>query len=438
MLSDAAIRTENLGKQYRLGEFDPRKTFRESLRHWVAAPVRRVFSPGKAASARRPRPSGSKNETIWALRDVSLEVARGEVLGIIGRNGAGKTTLLKILAKITRPTTGRAELCGRLGSLLEVGTGFHPELTGRENVFFNGAILGMTRAEIRRKFDEIVAFSGVEKFLDTPIKRYSSGMSVRLAFSVAAHLEPEILVVDEVLAVGDAEFQKRCLGKMEHVARGGRTVLFVSHNMAAQQELCSRVIWLEDGSIRTDGPAQGVVMEYLSTVSKNQELRVWEDVEEAPGSDVARLCRACVRLQDGVAGDAITIRTPFVLEFDVLNLKADAHLHLSVVLMNSRREIVFAALSCSEPGWEDRRFPGGLCRYTCHVPGDLLNEGLHHVRLVVAKDKEKSADFPDILCFEVFDDPQTRGGWSGIWPGAVRPRLHWTAEFLSRSTPPLS
>jgi len=255
-MSDLAIRVENLGKRYRIGGRQERyKRFTETVMDTFAAPIRRLRNLGK------PTPP---EEIIWALKDVSFEVERGEVLGIIGRNGAGKTTLLKILSRITEPTEGRAEIHGRVGSLLEVGTGFHPELTGRENIYLNGAILGMRRAEIDAKFDEIVAFSEIEKFLDTPVKRYSSGMRVRLAFAVAAHLEPEIMLVDEVLAVGDAQFQKKCLGKMGEVAGEGRTVLFVSHNMVAIQKLCNRGVLFEAGRLMQDGQASKVISSYLS------------------------------------------------------------------------------------------------------------------------------------------------------------------------------
>jgi lipopolysaccharide transport system ATP-binding protein len=250
----AAIRIENLGKCYRLGE-----THEHTLSDQIVRLARRV-------TGRKSR-NNIAPEDFWALRDVSLEIQEGEAVGIIGGNGAGKSTLLKILSRITQPTTGRALVRGRLSSLLEVGTGFHPELTGRENVFLNGTILGMRHTEVARKFDEIVAFSGVEQFIDTPVKRYSSGMYVRLAFAVAAHLEPDVLVIDEVLAVGDAEFQKRCLGKMGDVAREGRTVLFVSHNMAAVQKLCSRAVLLKGGNIEANGNARDVVAAYLETIS---------------------------------------------------------------------------------------------------------------------------------------------------------------------------
>lgn len=256
-MTDTVIRAENLGKRYCIGEREPYLALRDVLARAVSAPARLFRS-------RAPSPSDGNRSHIWALKDVSFEVRQGEMLGIIGRNGAGKTTLLKVLARVTRPTEGRARVKGRVGSLLEVGTGFHPELTGRENVYLSGAILGMKKAEIQRKFDEIVAFSEVEKFIDTPLKHYSSGMQMRLAFAVAAHLEPEILLVDEVLAVGDLEFQRKCLGKMGDVARAGRTVLFVSHNMGAIARLCPRTIWLDAGRIVEDAPSSGVLAAYQS------------------------------------------------------------------------------------------------------------------------------------------------------------------------------
>ena len=269
-----AIRVENLGKQYLLGELERYSTFRETIARAVTRPASRLFhrlhryaisAPGQPSTTNhQPSTTSHSPESIWALRDVSFEVKHGEVLGIIGPNGAGKSTLLKILSRITEPTTGYAEIRGRVGSLLEVGTGFHPELTGRENVYLNGSILGMSKAEIRRKFDDIVSFAGVEKFIDTPVKRYSSGMQVRLAFAVAAHLDPEILIVDEVLAVGDAEFQKRCLGKMDEVSRSGRTILFVSHNMAAVERLCNRVIVLRRGHTLFEGDTSAAVNAYLA------------------------------------------------------------------------------------------------------------------------------------------------------------------------------
>jgi lipopolysaccharide transport system ATP-binding protein len=268
-MSDIAIRAEGLSKQYRLGPRERYRTLRDSLSDALMAPFRRFsrsFSNGDD--------SGDYPETFWALKDVSFEVRHGEVIGIIGRNGAGKSTLLKILSRITEPTEGHAHIHGRIASLLEVGTGFHPELSGRDNIFLNGAILGMKKAEIRRKFDEIVAFAEVEKFIDTPVKHYSSGMYVRLAFAVAAHLEPEILVVDEVLAVGDAQFQKKCLGKMSEVSRGGRTVIFVSHNMVAVESLCSRAILLDQGEVRAIGHSRETINEYLAQSDANSATQL--------------------------------------------------------------------------------------------------------------------------------------------------------------------
>jgi lipopolysaccharide transport system ATP-binding protein len=268
-VADVAIRVESLGKRYRIGAREQYRSLREALTESVAAPARRVRSALAGTSSN----GTDRPDVIWSLRNVSFELARGEVLGVVGRNGAGKSTLLKILSRITEPTEGRAEIVGRVGSLLEVGTGFHPELTGRDNIFLNGAILGMRRAELNRKFDEIVAFAEVDKFIDTPVKRYSSGMYVRLAFAVAAHLDSEILLVDEVLAVGDAGFQRKCLGKIGDVAREGRTVMFVSHNMAAVQALCEQALLLDGGRIAQRGPTTEVVEEYLQRTSLPQLSR---------------------------------------------------------------------------------------------------------------------------------------------------------------------
>src|SRR5580658_8152102 len=262
-MSPTVIRAEGLGKQYRVGERERYLALRDILMRAVRSPLK-LFRP-------------AQSELMWALRDVSLQVQQGEVIGIVGRNGSGKTTLLKILSRVTRPTTGFFEVHGRMGTLLEVGTGFHPELTGRENVFLSGAILGMSKREMDRKFDEMVAFAEVEKFIDTPLKHYSTGMQMRLAFAVAAHLEPEILLVDEVLAVGDIEFQKKCLGKMQDIARHGRTILFVSHNTVAMQSLCERAIWLEQGSVVQDGRAATVITKYLSENIKLPDTSFWPD-----------------------------------------------------------------------------------------------------------------------------------------------------------------
>ncbi len=301
-MSDVVIRSEGLGKRYRIGRQQaPYKTLRESLTGLALAPARRLMALASGQALRR------EPEIIWALKDVNVEVRRGEVLGIIGRNGAGKSTLLKILARITEPTTGRVELKGRVGSLLEVGTGFHPELTGRENIYLNGAILGMRKTEIDRRFDEIVAFAEIERFLDTPVKRYSSGMYVRLAFAVAAHMEPEILLVDEVLAVGDAEFQKKCLGKMGAVAREGRTVLLVSHNMAAIRSLCPRSVLLRAGMVAAIGITDDVARSYLVSGQRTKGSPVGDLSEHpgrVPGSNPV-LRSITIRNKEGMATDEI-------------------------------------------------------------------------------------------------------------------------------------
>ena len=335
-MNDLAIRVVELGKQYRIGvrqnggAFGHRPMLHERLSGAAKRLVRAPFSRNR-----------EKSEIFWALQDVSFEIKQGEAVGIIGHNGAGKSTLLKVLSRITEPTLGYVDIYGRLSSLLEVGTGFHPELTGRENIYLNAAILGMTGAHIARRFDEIVAFAEVERFIDTPAKNYSTGMYLRLAFSVAAHLEPEILLVDEVLAVGDASFQKKCLGKMEDVAKAGRTVLFVSHNMAAVERLCQKVIWLQNGRMHTMGEAGEVVSQYLRTTLQTVTEQTWEDPNTAPGNDKVRLRRVCVRPVEGAATASINIRTPYVIEFDYWNLIPEARLDLSFHLYNEQGIMVF-------------------------------------------------------------------------------------------------
>lgn len=417
------IKVENISKQYRLGlRQEPYGSLRETITRAVQAPLKRL------------RENGRKVETVWALRDVSFEVLPGEVIGIIGRNGAGKSTLLKILSRITEPTNGRTELYGRVGSLLEVGTGFHSELTGRENIFLNGAVLGMKRREIAEKFDEIVSFAEIDRFLDTPVKHYSSGMYMRLAFAVAAHLEPEILLVDEVLAVGDAEFQAKCLGKMGAVANEGRTVLFVSHNMAAVQALCKKVICLEKGRIAEQGATDSTVKNYLRKASKVSTESVWNDPNQAPGNEAIRIHRVCVRtLSDQPSGD-ITITTPLALEFEYWNLEPGARLNLSLHVYNEQGITIFNTFPVHEPVWQGREFPAGLFRSACYIPGNLLNDGMHRVRLLVVKDQWVVIfSLDDALVFNVLDAVDRRGDWHGKWEGAIRPDLEWKTEYLGET-----
>lgn len=415
-----AIEAEGLSKRYQIGEMQAAYgTLRESMVHTV-----------RRLTGREHR--NHSHEEIWALRDVSFGVAEGEVLGIIGRNGAGKSTLLKVLTRITAPTTGRAEIRGRCGSLLEVGTGFHPELTGRENIYLNGAILGMKRREIKQKLPEMVAFSGVEQFIDTPVKRYSSGMYVRLAFSVAAHFEPEILLVDEVLAVGDAEFQARCLGRMEDMGATGRTVLFVSHNMQAVSQLCDRALLLDGGSIVRDGPSEEIVAHYLQTSAGAGSIRSWPDLEDAPGDAVVRLRSVRIVRADGSSADFVDVRRPVGIElgFTVLGPGPPVLPKIKVV---AGGQIAFNAMDV-DPRWEDPSPPGDYVA-TAWIPGNYLNEGLISVDAAVCSiDSPKlhhHVSVHDAVSFHVQDPGEgdsSRGTFIGQWRGVVRPLLDWTVQ----------
>jgi lipopolysaccharide transport system ATP-binding protein len=421
-MNDVAIRVENLGKRYRIGA---RKEAYGTLRDTIVSAVQ------ASMDALRGHGSEKGRKEFWALRGVSFEVRRGEVLGIIGCNGAGKSTLLKILSRVTRPTVGRAVIHGRVGSLLEVGTGFHRELTGRENIYLNGAVLGMTKAEIDRKFKEIIEFAEIEAFLDTPVKRYSSGMYMRLAFAIAAQLEPEILIVDEVLAVGDAAFQKKCLGKMGNVAKQGRTVLFVSHNMVAIQNLCNRVIWLHQGQIMAEGQPAQVVSSYLQTSFSSLTEQVWDDAATAPGNDKVRLCRVCVRPEDGEPSDPITMRTPIIMEFEYWNLVQGACLHLNFQLITDQGIVAFASNPIDQYGWHGNPSPIGLFCSKCYIPGDLLKAGQYRLRLSIIKDDSYIVyQHEDALVFDVQDCAEVRRGWYGEMVGIVRPLLKWTTELI--------
>jgi lipopolysaccharide transport system ATP-binding protein len=407
-MTGSVIRVEGLGKRYRRGI-----SWSPGLRHAMDR-----FMKSPLSALRR-----KKHETFWALKDVSLEVKEGEVLGLIGRNGTGKTTLLKILSRITKPTTGWAEIHGRVGALLEVGTGFHPELTGRENTFLSGAILGMVKSEITRKFDEIVAFAELEKFIDTPVKHYSSGMYVRLAFAVAAHLEPEILLVDEVLAVGDASFQKKCLGKMDDVAKTGRTIVFVSHNVTAMRRLASRAIWLEGGQIADAGPAAEVIDHYLQKNTESNLESVWEAEQTAPGDDRVRLHSVRV-IPQGSSEGLITVHTPLRIEFTYWNYVPGAVLNVSMILNNLEEVCVFASVSDIEPR------PNGLIRHTVTIPGDFLNAGSHYINVMIVKDASVRILLQNhAVAFEVAEG-EAVGNWYGRIPGTIRPKLKWESEML--------
>jgi len=375
--------------------------------------------------------SGSDN-VIWALNNVSFNVKRGEVLGVIGNNGAGKTTLLKVLSKITTPSCGRAKIYGKISSLLEVGTGFHPELTGRENIYLNGTILGMRKREIDGKFDEIVDFSGVEKFIDTPVKRYSVGMKVRLGFSVAAFLEPDILVIDEVLAVGDSDFQKKCLQKMESVGKHGRTVLFVSHNMQMVTRLCSRAILLERGQIKDDGPADSVVAAYLTSGRVRSSERVWKNKLESPGGDVARLLAVRVKNDAGQVLESFDIRKPIGIEMEYEVIKSDYLLLPHYNIFNEAGEWLFTTID-TDPNWRGRR-PAGSYTATAWIPGNFFSEGLMFVQSSLFTLEPRTVQFEprDVVSFQVvdsLDNNSARGDWPGTMKGAVRPLLKWTNDY---------
>jgi lipopolysaccharide transport system ATP-binding protein len=405
---NSIVRVENLCKQYRLGAKGPAyETLRESIVGAVRAPFKRLTG------------NNGNRETIWALKDVSFEVAPGEVVGIIGSNGAGKSTLLKTLSRITEPTSGKVELYGRLASLLEVGTGFHPELTGRENIYLNGAILGMRKAEIDRKFDEIIGFAELEKFLDTPVKHYSSGMYMRLAFAVASHLEPEILLVDEVLAVGDAAFQKKCLGKMGEVAKHGRTILFVSHNLTAVKSLCRRTLRLDKGLIIDSGDTDQVVLNYIKSETQTKMQRHWDDPQTAPGGSEVRLHRLSITPLGQNSDQPITVQTPLRLEAAFWNYLPDMVLNFSVVIYNIEGVAVFNTGSLAQS------FPSGLVCGSFVIPGDFLNDDTYTVRVLIVKDTSVALlDVSDVLMFEVRDSDR-QGNWYGKWIGTVRPKFDW-------------
>jgi lipopolysaccharide transport system ATP-binding protein len=426
----SVIAVEQLSKKYLISH----RAADSGLRHAIEEAVR---SPWRWLRNRAGRDSASREE-YWALRDIQFQVGSGEVVGLIGRNGAGKSTLLKVISRITPPSSGRVRLRGRIGSLLEVGTGFHPELTGRENVFLNGAILGMSRLEIKRKFDEIVAFSGVEKFIDTPVKRYSSGMYVRLAFAVAAHLEPEVLLVDEVLAVGDAEFQKKCLDKMDDVGQSGRTVLFVSHNMQAITRLCTRCILLDSGRIKLDGPPHEVANAYLNSGLGTSAAREWPDLKRAPGDDVVKLCAVRVRAEDGTVTDQIDIRRTVGVELEYEVLKPGYIFHPHFGLTNEDGTLLFVAQDV-DAAWRQKKRPTGRYVSTGWIPGNLLAEGAMAVgvTLMTLQPETTHLDLRDAAVFRVVDclsaADTARGDYPRPIPGVVRPLLHWTTEYTPRS-----
>jgi lipopolysaccharide transport system ATP-binding protein len=422
-MSTMAIESRGISKQYRIGSREPYMALRDVVGQWARAPLARIR---RGLRARR-------DDTFWALDDVSFSVAEGEVVGVMGRNGAGKTTLLKVLSRITYPTRGSMIFRGRVASLLEVGTGFHPELTGRENIYFNGAILGMQKQEIKRKLNAIVAFAEVERFIDTPVKRYSTGMQLRLAFAVAAHLEPEILLVDEVLAVGDLQFQKKCIGKMNDVARTGRTIIFVSHNMEAIERLCSRGIVLHAGRVIANAPIQDAIRQYLRESFREHGERTWDVQKDAPGDQVARI--TAVRVVD-VRGNPrvdFDVRDPVCVELEYHVLQDGHGITAAAELVNERNQTLVYSFDNLDSPWTGAKRPAGRYRSICRIPGDFLNEGHVIVNVaVITHPFPLHARVEDALRFRVCDamDPRgVRGNMPREWPqAALRPRLPWTVE----------
>ncbi len=422
-MSDTIIQVENLGKKYIIGHQQQGASNYVALRDVIANGAKSLLKSFYHRSS-MVKPN---QEEFWALKDVSFEVKQGECIGIIGRNGAGKSTLLKLLSRITEPTTGRIELRGRVASLLEVGTGFHPELTGRENIYLNGAILGMSREEIKRKFDEIVAFAEIEKFLDTPVKRYSSGMYVRLAFAVAAHLEPEILIVDEVLAVGDINFQKKCLGKMGNVAtKEGRTVLFVSHNMTAVNSLCNQSIWLQAGKIAHFGETSATISNYLTSSTSMVNEYIWDDLETAPGNEKVKWHRVAISPICQTKEVELTVATPLIAEFEIWNYVDNAMLNFSLHLFSFEGVRILNTFSYPQ------RFPIGLVKGTCDIPPHFLNDQTYRIGIMIVEDIARVLYFlEDALVFQVHD-VEREVSWYGKWDGLVRPKLDWTVSFNNR------
>ncbi len=424
-MSDIAIRVEHLSKQYRIGAHQEKY---DTLRDLMVASIHKA---GRWFTNPRQASRYSDAGTIWALRDISFEVAQGQVLGVVGRNGAGKSTLLKILSRVTEPTEGFGEIHGRVGSLLEVGTGFHPELTGRENIFLNGAILGMHRNEIERKFDEIVDFSEVSQFIDTPVKRYSSGMYLRLAFAVAAHLEPEILVVDEVLAVGDAEFQRKCLGKMSDVAQEGRTVLFVSHNMSAIQRLTSETLVIEKGRMVMRGPTPQAVDYYLNQGLSQQGERVWLPDEIPASCEPFRPIALRVRNLQGKIIDSVRSVDPFTIEIEYALSAPVTGLRVGIYLNTARSETIFTSFDTDDPAVFEHLTTRVSGHYIsrCTIPGDFLNEGRFMVGINASSYRIRRY-FQDEQALTFSVDPTGAPGtqWPEIRIGVVRPALVWQIE----------
>lgn len=416
-----AIKIENISKLYRLGQVGT-GTLQQDLKRWWWKTMGKGDPFAKIGETNDRTTKGS-SDYVWALKEVSFDVKQGEVLGIIGRNGAGKSTLLKILSKTTSPTSGCIKINGRIASLLEVGTGFHPELTGRENIFLNGAILGMTKREIRSKFDEIVNFSGVERYIDTPVKRYSSGMYVRLAFAVAAHLEPDILIVDEVLAVGDAEFQKKCLGKMKDVSiNDGRTVLFVSHNMAAIKTLCNHGVVMQHGGVSYMGGALESVEYYQKLNNVPSSLEHNGDIDSAPGNENIKILKFTTQ---PVKGNYLTISSGLEFELVFFNYKQGINLDVTFELRNSDEIVIFHTGELVTVNKDSKK---GIYIVKGHIEPNLLNAGVYKFNLIFGEDQKYPLYIQnEVIQFEILNE--SLGSNNNLLPGVIRPDLNFSNKF---------
>ena len=410
-----AIKVENLSKAYQIGQIGT-GTISRDLERWWTTKVMGKEDPFLKIGKANDLSTKEKSNVVWSLKDINFEIQQGEAVGIIGKNGAGKSTLLKLLSRVTSPTTGKIKIKGRVASLLEVGTGFHPELTGKENIYLNGSILGMRKKEISSKLDEIIDFSGVERYIDTPVKRYSSGMYVRLAFAVAAHLDTEIMIVDEVLAVGDAEFQKRCLGKMNDVSsKDGRTVLFVSHNMTAVQSLCTEAISLINGKIHQIGNVSTVINDYLSKNANDQLEKVWGDSDPAPENEFVKIESIKIVPQFLNGNKVIDVRTPLDIYFEFWNLKDDQKINLSFHLYNLKGDCIMNL------GSPPTFLQQGLAKGKLSIPGNFLNDDSYYLTTMIVKDGSKVIyNLEEAISFTV-EDYRGEAVWHGKWAGAVRP-----------------
>lgn len=434
-MSNIVIKAEDIGKLYKLGEIGT-GTLSHDLNRWWAR-VRGKEDPFAKIGQTNDRTQKGSSDYVWALKDINFEVRQGEVLGIIGRNGAGKSTLLKILSKVTTPSTGRIKVKGKIASLLEVGTGFHPELTGRENIFLNGAILGMTKAEIRSKFDEIVDFAGVERYIDTPVKRYSSGMYVRLAFAVAAFLEPEILIVDEVLAVGDAEFQKKCIGRMKDVSTNqGRTVLFVSHNMAAISTLCNVSLLMKNGVIKDHGETKKIIDNYILSGSDSEGEILKEDILVSKRCPTAEFHAIRLLSKKNGVTSTFAIDEDIAIEFEYEVLRDDAILYPSIHLLDNTGTCIFATFNgpsatISQDEYFGKKLKKGIYKSLCTIPANTLNDSTYGLSFFLVP--EFMADLgiaENVISFTVEENGEMRKEYTGGWIGLIRPKLNWSTSFI--------